>query len=64
MFYDLKARVRNWHKELSSVLWALRANINRAIRDTPFNLDYGADTVLPLEIYLESIRVAYFNAED
>jgi hypothetical protein len=64
MFYDLKARVRNWHKELSSVLWTLRANINRATRDTLFNLDYGADTVLPLEIYIESIRVAHFNAED
>jgi hypothetical protein len=43
---------------LPSVLSALRTNINRAIRDTPFNLVYGADTVLPPEIYLESTRVA------
>jgi hypothetical protein len=40
MFYDLKARDRNWHKELPSVLWALRTNINKAIRDTSFNLIY------------------------
>jgi hypothetical protein len=64
MFQDLEARGRNWHKELPSVLWALQTNINRATRDMLFNLVYGAEVVLPLEIYLESARVAYFNAED
>jgi hypothetical protein len=58
-----KTRGRNWHKELPLVLWALRTNINRAIRDTPFNLVYGADAVLPPEIYLESSRVAHFNTK-
>jgi hypothetical protein len=33
-------------------------------RDTPFNLIYGAEAVLPSEIYLEPARVAHFNAED
>jgi hypothetical protein len=64
MFHDLEARGKNWHKELPSVLWALRININRATRHTPFNLVYGADEVLSPEIYLESTRVAHFNAED
>jgi hypothetical protein len=64
MFYDLEARGRNWHKELPSVLWALHTNINRATRDSPFNLVYGADAVLPPNIYLESTRVAHFIAED
>jgi hypothetical protein len=64
MFQDLEARGRNWHKELPSVLWALRTNINRATRDTPFNLVYEAEAVLPLEIYLKSARVAQFNEED
>jgi hypothetical protein len=64
MFQDLEARGMNWHKELPSVLCALWTNINRAIRDTPFNLVYGADAVLPSKIYLESVRVAHFNAED
>jgi hypothetical protein len=64
IFHDLEARGRNWHKEFSSMLWALRTNINRASRDIPFNLVYGADAVLPLEIYLESTRVVHFNAED
>jgi hypothetical protein len=46
------------------VLRALRTNINRATRDTLFNLFYGAGAVLPPEIYLESTRVAHLNAED
>jgi transposase InsO family protein len=64
MFQDLEASDKNWHKELTSVLCALWTNINRAIRDTPFNLIYRAEAVLPPEIYLESARMAYFNAED
>jgi hypothetical protein len=64
MLHDLEARGRNWHKELPSVLWALRTNVNRATRDTPFNLIYGAEAVLPPKICLESARVAHFNAED
>jgi transposase InsO family protein len=63
MFHDLEARGRNWHKELPSVLWALRTNVNRATRDTPFDLVYRADVVLPPEIYIESARVAHFDSE-
>jgi hypothetical protein len=37
--------------------------VNRATRDTPFNLVYGADAVLPPEIYLESASVAHFDSE-
>jgi hypothetical protein len=46
------------------VLCALRTNVNRATRDTPFNLVYGKDAVLSLKIYLESARVAHFSAKD
>jgi hypothetical protein len=63
MFHDLEARGRNWYKKLPSVLWALRTNVNRATRDTSFNLIYGADAVLPPEIYLQSVRVAHFDSE-
>jgi hypothetical protein len=64
MFHDLEVRGRNWYKELPSVLWTLHTNVNRAIRDTTFNLVYGADAVLPPEIYLELARVVHFNVED
>jgi hypothetical protein len=63
MFHDLEVRGRNWHKELPLVLWALQINVNRATRDIPFNLVYGADTILPPEIYLESARVAHFDTK-
>jgi hypothetical protein len=46
------------------VLWALHTNINRAIRDTSFNLVYRVDAMLPPEIYLGSARVAHFNVEN
>jgi transposase InsO family protein len=64
MFRDIEAKGKNWHKELPAVLWALRTNVNRATRDTPFSLIYGAEAVLPPEIYLKSARVAHFNLED
>jgi hypothetical protein len=64
MFHDLQARGRNWHKELPSILWALRTNVNRATKGTPFNMVYRAEIVLPPEIYLESAKVTHFNVED
>jgi hypothetical protein len=62
MFLDLEARDRNWHKQLSSVLWALHTNVNIVTRDTPFNLVYGANAALSPKIYLELARVAHFSA--
>jgi hypothetical protein len=64
MFHDLDAKGKNWHMNLPSVLWALRTNINRATRDTPFHLVYGEDAVLSPEIFLESAQVAQYNEED
>jgi hypothetical protein len=45
-------------------LWAIRTNINRATRNTPFSLVYGVEAVLSPEIYLKSATVAYLNPED
>jgi hypothetical protein len=63
MFHNLESRGINWHKELPSVLWALQTNVNRATRDTLFNLVYRADVVLPPKIYLQLARVAHFDSE-
>jgi transposase InsO family protein len=64
MFSNLEAKGKNWQKELPSMLWALRINVNRVTRDTPFHLVYGADAMLPLEIFLELAWVTHFNEED
>jgi hypothetical protein len=45
-------------------LWALRTNVSRATRATPFSLVYGAKVVLPPKVYLKSARVAHFDPED
>jgi hypothetical protein len=52
MFLDLEARGRNWHKELSSVLWVLHTNVNHATRDTLLHLVYRADAMLQPEIFI------------
>jgi hypothetical protein len=64
VFQDLEAKGENWHKELPSVLCALRTNVNRATRAMPFSLVYGAEAILPPEVNLKSARVAHFNPED
>jgi hypothetical protein len=46
------------------VLWALCTNVNRATRDTLFHLVYGADAVVPPEIFLELAWVAQVNEAD
>jgi hypothetical protein len=43
------------------MLWALRTNVNRATKDTPFNLVYEVEAMLSPEIYLESVRVTHVN---
>jgi hypothetical protein len=63
MFHDLEARGGNWHKESPSVLWAFWSNVNKVTRDMPFILLYGADAVLPPEIYLNTARVGHFDVE-
>ncbi|KAL1333382.1 hypothetical protein AAHE18_11G096500 [Arachis hypogaea] len=49
---------RNWHQTLSQVLWAYRNSPRGSTRTTPYKLVYGHDAVLPIDINLQSIRVA------
>ncbi|CAJ2628023.1 unnamed protein product [Trifolium pratense] len=48
---------RNWNKTLNRVLWACRNSPKESTNSTPFRLTYGHDAVLPVEIYLQSIRI-------
>ena len=50
-----------WAKELPNVLWAYRMIPRRSTRETPFSLTYGAETVIPAEINLCSVRVVEFT---
>jgi transposase InsO family protein len=64
MFQDLEAKGKNWHNGLPSVLWALRTNVSRVTRAMQFSLVYGAEAILPPEVYLKSARVTHFNLKD
>ncbi|KAK2402498.1 protein NYNRIN [Trifolium repens] len=47
----------NWHKTSDQVLWACRNSPKESTNTTPFQLTYGHDAVLPVEIHLQSARV-------
>jgi hypothetical protein len=49
---------RRWHEVLSEALWAHRTSRHDATKVTPFELVYGQEVVLPIEINLQSFRVA------
>jgi hypothetical protein len=53
----IKDNPRRWHEKLSEALWAHRTSRHRATKVTPFELVYGQEVVLPMEIGLQSLRV-------
>ena len=46
-----------WPKELLSVLWAYRTTARTPTEETPFQLTYGNEVVIPVEIELTSYKV-------
>jgi hypothetical protein len=49
---------RRWHKVLSEALWAHRISRHGATKVTPFELVYGQEVVLPVEVNLDAYRLA------
>ncbi|KAI5338076.1 hypothetical protein L3X38_017347 [Prunus dulcis] len=49
---------RDWHERLPEALWAYRTTIRNSTGCTPYNLVFGSEAVLPLEVQLPSLRVA------
>ena len=47
---------RRWHEVLSEALWAHRISRHRATKITPFELVYGQEAVLHLEVNLAALR--------
>jgi hypothetical protein len=48
---------RRWHEKLLEALWAHRISRHRATKVTPFEIVYGQEAVLPVEIGLQNLRV-------
>jgi hypothetical protein len=53
----IKHNPRRWHEKLSEALWAHRTSRHRVVNVTPFELVYGQEALLPVEIGLQSLRV-------
>ena len=52
-----------WPKEFPSVLWAYRTTARTPTGETPFNLTYGTEAVILVEIGLTSLRKEFFNED-
>jgi hypothetical protein len=50
-----------WHKILSEALWAHRISKHSATKVSPFELVYGQEAVLPVEISLNAVRFTRQN---
>ncbi len=63
----LKARLDRskgqWVEDLYNVLWAYRTTFRLPTGETPFNLAYGTEAVIPLEIGLPSPRVEHYDPD-
>ena len=54
---QLEAAKGIWPKELPSVLWAYRTTTRTPTEETPFQLAYGSEVVISIEVGLISYRV-------
>jgi transposase InsO family protein len=54
----IEDNLRRWHEVLSEALWAHRISRHGATKITPFELVYGQEVVLPIEVNLTAYRLA------
>ena len=52
---------KRWHEVLSEALWAHRISKHGATKVTSFELVYGQEAVLPVEVNLDAYRLAKQN---
>ena len=52
---------KKWHEVLHEALWAHRISQHGATKVTPFELVYGQEVVLPIEVNLDALRLAKQN---
>jgi IS30 family transposase len=52
---------KRWHEVLSEALWAHCISKHGATKVTPFELVYGQEVILPIEVNLDALRIAQQN---
>ncbi|XP_034215637.1 uncharacterized protein LOC117627591 [Prunus dulcis] len=55
----LEKNPKQWHEKLTETLWAYRTSKREATGMTPYALTYGHDAILPMEIAVQSLRIAH-----
>ena len=53
-----------WPEELPNVLWAYRTTMRTPTGETPFNLTYGTEAVIPVEVGLTSLKREFFDEQE
>ncbi|XP_077232629.1 uncharacterized protein LOC143869981 [Tasmannia lanceolata] len=59
----LDDKTGRWADELYRVLWAYRTTPRTATGESPFNLSFGTEAVIPVDIGVPSPRVVDFNEQ-
>ena len=52
-----------WPEELPSVLWAYKTTTRTLTGETPFNLTYSTEVVIPVEVGITSLRRKFFDEQ-
>jgi transposase InsO family protein len=57
----IKGNPKRWHEVLSKALWAHRISKHSATKVIPFELVYMQEAILPVEVNLDALRIAWQN---
>ena len=67
ILHGLKTRLDKakwaWVEQLPTILWAYRTTSRVSTGETPFNLVYGTEALIPVEIGIGSARVEKFDEQ-
>ena len=61
LYKELKDYGLKWIDELPKVVWALRTQVSRATRYSPFFLVYGSKAILPIDLIWNSSRIEQYD---
>ena len=54
---------RSWMDELPSILWSYRTTKKVSTGETSFDLCYGSESLIPVEIGVPTLKVELFSLE-
>ena len=65
ILHGLKTKINGakglWVEELYPILWAYRTTLRTSTGESPYNLAFGSEAVIPVEVGLPTIRVQHYK---